>query len=336
MGAEPERPNLVARLKGDEPGPVLGYLSHVDTVLADPDDWTHDPWSGEIHDGYLWGRGALDMKSQTAAEAVAAATLAREGWRPARGELKLIGGRRRGGRRAARRPVADRAAARRRPRGLAGQRGRRTGDALRRPAALLGHVRREGHLPLPRDRTRRGRPRLVPGHRRQRAAQARARAGAARRAPAGVRRRWPSRARCSRRSARTRTTRRPRSTACARSSRAWRSMVEPTLRVTAVPTRIFASEKINVIPARARAAGRLPRAAGHGRRGGHAADPRADRRRRAGGRVHGAGRRQPLADRHAADGRHPRLARRARPRRRGGPLGAPGLHRLALVPRRLP
>jgi acetylornithine deacetylase/succinyl-diaminopimelate desuccinylase-like protein len=90
MGADPERPNLVARLRGDESGPVLGYLSHVDTVLADPDDWTHDPWSGEIHDGHLWGRGALDMKAQTAAEVVAAATLARSGWRPARGELKII------------------------------------------------------------------------------------------------------------------------------------------------------------------------------------------------------------------------------------------------------
>ena len=62
----------------------------MDTVLADPDDWTHDPWSGDVHDGYLWGRGALDMKSQTAAEAVAAATLARSGWRPARGTLKVI------------------------------------------------------------------------------------------------------------------------------------------------------------------------------------------------------------------------------------------------------
>jgi acetylornithine deacetylase/succinyl-diaminopimelate desuccinylase-like protein len=82
MGAEAERPNLVATLKGDEPGPALGYLSHVDTVLADADDWKHDPWSGEVHDGYLWGRGALDMKSQTAAEAVAAATLARGGWTP--------------------------------------------------------------------------------------------------------------------------------------------------------------------------------------------------------------------------------------------------------------
>ncbi len=90
MGGEADRPNLVATLEGDEAGPVLGYLSHVDTVLADPDDWTHDPWSGDVHDGFLWGRGALDMKSQTAAEAVAAVTLARSGWRPARGALKVI------------------------------------------------------------------------------------------------------------------------------------------------------------------------------------------------------------------------------------------------------
>jgi acetylornithine deacetylase/succinyl-diaminopimelate desuccinylase-like protein len=89
-GATPERPNLVARLRGDADGPVLGYLSHVDTVLADAGDWEHDPWGGEIHDGFLWGRGALDMKSQTAAEAVAIATLARSGKRPARGEVRLI------------------------------------------------------------------------------------------------------------------------------------------------------------------------------------------------------------------------------------------------------
>ncbi len=89
-GAESARPNLVATLRGGEPGPVLGYLSHVDTVLADADDWSHDPWSGTVVDGHMWGRGAIDMKSQTAAEAVAAATLARSGWRPAKGELKVI------------------------------------------------------------------------------------------------------------------------------------------------------------------------------------------------------------------------------------------------------
>jgi len=90
MGAEDERPNLVATLGGDEPGPVLGYLSHVDTVLADPADWRHDPWSGDTAEGFIWGRGAVDMKSQTAAEVVAAATLARSGWRPAKGALKVI------------------------------------------------------------------------------------------------------------------------------------------------------------------------------------------------------------------------------------------------------
>jgi acetylornithine deacetylase/succinyl-diaminopimelate desuccinylase-like protein len=90
LGATRERPNLVARLAGPEPGPSLGYLSHVDTVLADPGDWAHDPWGGEVHDGFLWGRGAIDMKSQTAAEVVAVATLARAGWRPRRGELKLM------------------------------------------------------------------------------------------------------------------------------------------------------------------------------------------------------------------------------------------------------
>src|SRR5207248_2924112 len=56
----------------------------------DPSEWRHDPWSGDVADGYLWGRGALDMKSQVAAEAVAGATLARQGWRPAAGTLKLV------------------------------------------------------------------------------------------------------------------------------------------------------------------------------------------------------------------------------------------------------
>ena len=90
LADDEERPNLVADLHGPGDGPTLCYLGHVDTVLADPADWTHDPWSGELADGYLWGRGALDMKSQVAAEAVAAATQARGGWRPANGHLKLV------------------------------------------------------------------------------------------------------------------------------------------------------------------------------------------------------------------------------------------------------
>jgi acetylornithine deacetylase/succinyl-diaminopimelate desuccinylase-like protein len=100
LGAEPERPNLVARLRaGGSPtgsgpandGPTLCYLSHVDTVLANPDEWSaHGPWSGDLAEGFVWGRGALDMKSQTAAEIAAAAGLARGGWRPARGELLIV------------------------------------------------------------------------------------------------------------------------------------------------------------------------------------------------------------------------------------------------------
>jgi acetylornithine deacetylase/succinyl-diaminopimelate desuccinylase-like protein len=90
VGPDPQRPNLVARLRGKADGPVLALLSHVDTVSADPTGWRHGPWSGALDEGCVWGRGALDMKSQTAAEAVAACSLAREGWRPARGDLVVI------------------------------------------------------------------------------------------------------------------------------------------------------------------------------------------------------------------------------------------------------
>jgi acetylornithine deacetylase/succinyl-diaminopimelate desuccinylase-like protein len=90
LGAVPERPNLVARLRGAEAGPTLCYLGHVDTVLADPAEWRHGPWSGDLAEGCVWGRGALDMKSQVAAEAAAAVSLARSGWRPARGELLIV------------------------------------------------------------------------------------------------------------------------------------------------------------------------------------------------------------------------------------------------------
>ncbi len=90
LACEENRPNLVADLEGTGDGPTLCYLGHVDTVLADPSEWAHDPWSGDVADGFLWGRGALDMKSQVAAEAVAAAALGRQGWRPANGHLKLV------------------------------------------------------------------------------------------------------------------------------------------------------------------------------------------------------------------------------------------------------
>jgi acetylornithine deacetylase/succinyl-diaminopimelate desuccinylase-like protein len=90
LGRTEARPNLVARLRGASDGPTVCLLSHVDTVLADAADWQRDPWSGDVVDGELWGRGAQDMKSQTAAEVTAAVSLAREGWRPARGDLLVV------------------------------------------------------------------------------------------------------------------------------------------------------------------------------------------------------------------------------------------------------
>ena len=76
LARDPERANLVARLPGREAGaPRLLLLGHTDTVGADASAWTADPWGGEVRDGCVWGRGALDMKGHVAAAAVAIATL---------------------------------------------------------------------------------------------------------------------------------------------------------------------------------------------------------------------------------------------------------------------
>jgi acetylornithine deacetylase/succinyl-diaminopimelate desuccinylase-like protein len=77
----PERANLVARIPGRGSGPSLAMLSHTDVVLADASEWERDPFGGERVGDEIWGRGALDMKGEVAATAVALATLAREGWR---------------------------------------------------------------------------------------------------------------------------------------------------------------------------------------------------------------------------------------------------------------
>ena len=90
LAAEPGRPNLVARLRGDAAGPTLCLLGHADTVPADPSEWSFDPWAGDIVDGEVRGRGAQDMKDQVAAEVAAAAALGRDGWRPRKGELLVV------------------------------------------------------------------------------------------------------------------------------------------------------------------------------------------------------------------------------------------------------
>lgn len=58
---DPGRPNLVARLPGGNANPLLMY-GHVDVVTTENQSWTYPPFNGEIHNGWLWGRGALDMK----------------------------------------------------------------------------------------------------------------------------------------------------------------------------------------------------------------------------------------------------------------------------------
>ena len=82
----PERANVVTRIKGTGDGPSLLLLGHTDVVLADPAEWSVPPFAGEVRNGEIWGRGALDMKSHVTANAVAIASLAREGFRP-KGDL---------------------------------------------------------------------------------------------------------------------------------------------------------------------------------------------------------------------------------------------------------
>lgn len=62
----PERPNLITRMKGDGKAPPLLLYGHVDVVTTEGQHWTQPPFEGRLLDGYVWGRGALDMKSGVA------------------------------------------------------------------------------------------------------------------------------------------------------------------------------------------------------------------------------------------------------------------------------
>jgi len=66
VAAVPTRPSLVARLRGRGDAPPLLLEGHVDVVSTAGQRWTHPPFAGEIVDGYVWGRGALDMKGGVA------------------------------------------------------------------------------------------------------------------------------------------------------------------------------------------------------------------------------------------------------------------------------
>src|SRR5216117_2741117 len=73
----PGKANLYARLAGDGSARPLILLNHMDVVLASPEYWTVDPFSGLIKDSYVWGRGALDMKGEAIAQLMTLLTLKR-------------------------------------------------------------------------------------------------------------------------------------------------------------------------------------------------------------------------------------------------------------------
>jgi acetylornithine deacetylase/succinyl-diaminopimelate desuccinylase-like protein len=81
----PGRANVVARFEGTDPGRgALLIHGHLDVVPADPDEWSVHPFSGELRDGYLWGRGAVDMKDFDAMVLAVVRDWRRRGVRPPR------------------------------------------------------------------------------------------------------------------------------------------------------------------------------------------------------------------------------------------------------------
>src|SRR5215218_5834466 len=76
----PGRGNAVARIRAANPvARPLMLMGHVDVVGVEADKWERDPFGGELVDGYIWGRGALDMKGQVAAELAAFIAIKRAG-----------------------------------------------------------------------------------------------------------------------------------------------------------------------------------------------------------------------------------------------------------------
>lgn len=83
----PGRGSLVARIEGSDPNaPSLCLMGHTDVVPVNEAGWTRDPFGGELVDGEVWGRGAVDMLNLTASMAVAFRQLATSGFRP-KGDL---------------------------------------------------------------------------------------------------------------------------------------------------------------------------------------------------------------------------------------------------------
>lgn len=90
LAKDPNRPNLLTSLKGDGNTPPLLLYGHVDVVSAAQQGWTYPPFEGRIADGYVWGRGALDMKGGVAMMLAALLHARDEGLTPAGDVLLAI------------------------------------------------------------------------------------------------------------------------------------------------------------------------------------------------------------------------------------------------------
>ncbi|MGW0801917.1 M20/M25/M40 family metallo-hydrolase [Nonomuraea sp. NPDC002799] len=83
--SEPGRGNVITRIEGSDPSlPALLVHGHLDVVPANAADWSVDPFGGEVRDGYIWGRGAVDMKDMDAMMLAVLRQLKREGRKPRR------------------------------------------------------------------------------------------------------------------------------------------------------------------------------------------------------------------------------------------------------------
>ena len=85
----PKRANLLARIPGKNKGKPVVLLSHIDVVPAKAEEWEVPPFSGKVRDGFIYGRGAIDMKSQTICQLLAFAQLQKEGAKPERDIIYL-------------------------------------------------------------------------------------------------------------------------------------------------------------------------------------------------------------------------------------------------------
>ena len=87
----PNRVNVVAHIKGaDQSRPGIVVHGHLDVVPANAADWSVDPFSGEIKDGFIWGRGAVDMKDGDAMFLAVVRAWARAGFTPPRNVLLIF------------------------------------------------------------------------------------------------------------------------------------------------------------------------------------------------------------------------------------------------------